>query len=553
MIVNRLVAHVASRQTMYLRQIVLTRSAVSLTRRIHPCFVLFDSRRITAIVSRSICEQADGNILANGHVNDRGEELYNLAMDALTKVEETKKLKEEKLLREQYDAMNRQRQKTRSREKARADKRKDDPRLAKLDDYEDHRDRAAGVAVVRTIVKQSQPKKVQIDKYVQEEYDEASWQKTARDHMEEAAFRYGYPDALVRLGNDALEGGRDKESSFVDIDRLKGWADESPIPLQNVLDYVAYAEGSEKTDARATSYLYEKCLSPNQRLAVCLYREAGKLGSSEGLFNLGHVLLENVDVESPTKDSLREEAFGAFYKSMELDDADAMYFLAVQFMSHDDEDASETSIELSEFLKRTLERMNTAHLVQPLFELQQESVQPLVIEDELIRIGYNLLLRAALQHGHGPALHHLALLHHEANEEDDEYKKLLSAAASTGHPDSLFLQGYSYYHGIDGHEKNTRTALTNFLAAAENGSVDAMVSAGAIFHKGARDENGKYIIEQDMPRAFDLYQKAGEMGSIEGWRNVVHCYATGQGVPKCLETAQHIAETMLKEDGNKSN
>ena len=506
------------------------------------------SRR-AAIVSRHISVEAGGCDSINGHVKERGEELYNLAMDALKKAEEAKKSKEEKLLREQYDAMNRQRQKTLSREKVRSDKRKNDPRLAKLDSSEDHRDRAAGVAVVRTIVKQSQPKKVQVDKHLNEEYDEALWQKKARNHMEEAAFRYGYPDALVRLGNDVLERGCGIESSFVDKDRLQAWADESPILLHHVLDYVVYAESDNQSEIKTIRYLYEKYLSPNERLAACLYREAGKQGSSEGLFNLGHVLLENVDAESETRDCLRDEAFEAFYKSMKVGDADAMYFIAAQFMSHDDKDTSETSIEFSRFLQRTREKMNPAYL-QSLFELQQEIVQPLEFENELNRIGYNLLLRAALQHGHGPALHHLALLHHQANGEDDEYKTLLSAAASTGHPDSLFLQGYSYYHGIDGHEKDTRVALENFLAAAENGHVDAMVSAGAIFHKGARDEAGKCIIEQDMPRAFDLYQQAGEMGSVEGWRNVVHCYATGQGVPKCLETAQHIAETMLKEDGN---
>ncbi len=82
-----------------------------------------------------------------------------------------------------------------------------------------------------------------------------------------------------------------------------------------------------------------------------------------------------------------------------------------------------------------------------------------------------------------------------------------------------------------------------------NGHVDAMVSAGAMLHSGVRSEDGtSYIVERDQQRAFDLYQQAGELGSLEGWRNVVHCYATGQGVPRCLETAKHIAQTMLSND-----
>lgn len=76
-----------------------------------------------------------------------------------------------------------------------------------------------------------------------------------------------------------------------------------------------------------------------------------------------------------------------------------------------------------------------------------------------------------------------------------------------------------------------------------------MVSAGAMLHSGIRSEDGtSYIVERDQQRAFDLYQQAGELGSLEGWRNVVHCYATGQGVPRCLETAKHIAQTMLSND-----
>ena len=76
-----------------------------------------------------------------------------------------------------------------------------------------------------------------------------------------------------------------------------------------------------------------------------------------------------------------------------------------------------------------------------------------------------------------------------------------------------------------------------------------MISAGAMLHQGVFSDDGQtVIIERDQQRAFDLYQQAGELGSIEGWRNVVSCYATGQGVPKCLDTAKYIANTMLKEE-----
>lgn len=89
--------------------------------------------------------------------------------------------------------------------------------------------------------------------------------------------------------------------------------------------------------------------------------------------------------------------------------------------------------------------------------------------------------------------------------------------------------GHCYYHGSDGYKKDMKAALDNFLKAAENGNADAMVNAGAMFHGGVQDEVGDWIIKQDHPRAFDLYQRAGELGSLEGWRNVVHCYVSFVG------------------------
>ena len=49
-------------------------------------------------------------------------------------------------------------------------------------------------------------------------------------------------------------------------------------------------------------------------------------------------------------------------------------------------------------------------------------------------------------------------------------------------------------------------------------------------------------------RAFKLYQEAAEMGSEDGRKNVIACYALGEGVPKCENTAKHIAQIMLKQE-----
>jgi len=153
------------------------------------------------------------------------------------------------------------------------------------------------------------------------------------------------------------------------------------------------------------------------------------------------------------------------------------------------------------------------------------------------------------KHGHGPATHHLALLCNQ-NGNINEFCKLLSLAADGGgNPDSLFLRGHCYYFGADGHTRDMSLAFADFIAAADGGNIDAMVSAGAMLHQGVRSDDGMTIIvNRDQQRGFELYQRAGELGSIEGWRNVVSCYATGEGVKKCLDTAKYIANTMLKDD-----
>lgn len=59
-------------------------------------------------------------------------------------------------------------------------------------------------------------------------------------------------------------------------------------------------------------------------------------------------------------------------------------------------------------------------------------------------------------------------------------------------------------------------------------------------------------VARDQERAFELYQTAGELGSIEGWQNVIACYTAGEGVPQSLEMARYITDTMLRDNSSKS-
>lgn len=471
--------------------------------------------------SLSLCRNFS-QLLDQRNTCQRGTESYKLALEALENAANAKQSLEEQLLREQYESMQRQREKTSQRKNSH--KHKDmDPRLQRLksideadDDQTNIKDRAAGVAVVRTIVKQtrqssqSKNNSIKVEKWdskkndnahnssngqaVSEKLDEEYYQKEALQYLEEAALRYGHPLALVRLGNEALEISKKSSVSsneqFINTDRCADWIDESPINLAQILAQSSNTIEKDEGGNEPTS--------PYISLAHLLYEEAGKAGSAEAWYNLGHLLWDRSDGDGTKVMNAME----AFNKAVDLGDSDAMYFVGVQYLSQE--------------------------------------------KDEVT--GYQLLCRAAHEYSHGPALHHLALLNLQDGEKD-EFRGLLTKAADAGNPDSLFLQGYCFYHGEDGYEVDVLAALDNFLAAAENFEhVEAMVSAGAILHQGVFSPQGSAIIQRDQRRAFELYQQAGELGSIEGWRNVVACYAMGEGVKKDIDMAKHIAKTMLKDN-----
>jgi len=521
--------------------------------------------------------------------NNRGEELYQQAMSALTKASTAKQKHEEELLKEQFEAMEKQRIKTQQRQVNRNSN--NDPRLQRLNDIDAQstkddgkggsmNDRAAGVAVVRTIVRQSNKarddiiqKKIHVEqsstaKANNNVESEEHYQKLAQEYMEEAAFRYGHPLALVRLGNEALTYSKkssndDTTKPLFDTERMTSWILESPIKL-----------------GAALAFIEDKSYNV---LALQLYQEAGKQGSSEGWYNFGHMLWEggavSDDISWSDGATDKEKAIDAFHKAIELQDSDAMYFVAAQYLNYDDEEedhGNENNALLAKcyelYGSEFLSKLKTDGLENEWDTFMEESIQPsdesnnaldlslqttqradsqlalLSFSNIYHQYGYALLQYAAFGYDHGPALHHLALLHNQ-NDNIQTFHQILNKAASTGNPDSLFLQGHCYYTGSDGHNKNIPLALENFLAASESQHVDAMVSAGAILHQGVISDDGRrnVIIQRDQQRAFELYQQAGELGSIEGWRNVVSCYATGQGVPKCIDTAKYIAKTMLRD------
>jgi TPR repeat protein len=250
--------------------------------------------------------------------------------------------------------------------------------------------------------------------------------------------------------------------------------------------------------------------------AMDLFRRSGQVGNRVGWYNLGQLLWtgypaldedhsEDDDDEPPTEQILApdlHEATEAFTNAIDLGDPDAMYLVGVH-------------------------RMTTGHK-EPIFS------------------GMRLIDKAGGL-GHGGALYYLALLHLNGEEKIglapitmDEFMERLDRAVEAGSLDARFTRGHSYYHGTEGYPQDSRKALVDFLKAADEGHADAAVSAGAMLHSGIG-------VVQDQQKAFELYQHAGELGSIEGWQNVVACYTTGEGVPKSPQTAKYIKDTMLKD------
>jgi len=122
----------------------------------------------------------------------------------------------------------------------------------------------------------------------------------------------------------------------------------------------------------------------------------------------------------------------------------------------------------------------------------------------------------------------------------EEFVHRLNHAVEAGSVDARFVRGNSFYYGTEGHPRDFRRALDDFLQAADEGHADSAVSAGAMFHNGVG-------VLKDHRKAFELYQLGGELGSTAGWMNVVDCWQQGLGVPKSEETARYIKETILKD------
>ena len=383
-----------------------------------------------------------------------------------------------------------------------------------------------GIAVVKTIAKQTrQQTKTKLRKgkakkaNVEESASEpglSEWDK-AQKCMQIAAFVHGYQNAIVSLANHALS------SSTKNFDADKEY--------KHVLSYISSqnsdaggdgdsdGDGSDsdgKKNAIATIVPIQDFKGKGgAAIAKILYENAGRLGSPEGWFNLGHMLWTGHDPDVQVDVG---RALECFEKAVDLGDDDARYFLSVYYLGQEDNhDAGADGNTNDDGLYDTSRKRG--------LQLLQESCN----------------------NGHVGALYYLALMYRNGDagldfeQCMDLYREYLDQAADGGDADALFLRAYCMCNGEDGYEMNKVKGLEGFVESGEAGNADGFVSAGALCHHGGIE------IKRDQRRAFELYQQAGELGSVEGWKNVVACYALGEGVPKCEQTAKHISKTMLSD------
>jgi TPR repeat protein len=254
-----------------------------------------------------------------------------------------------------------------------------------------------------------------------------------------------------------------------------------------------------------------------------LYQRAGAHGSKEGWFNHGHLLWTGYpdQTEASSYDTTTTNdvvltpsqtlAMESFDQAIRLGDSDSMYFVGVQLLS-----MVESDEELPEDDGRFYDMSKGFQLIQQAVALQ-----------------------------HAGALYYEALLYLNGHVglglapcPPTDFQIKLNTAIEAGSDDALFLRGHSLYHGDNGYPRDFSGALSDFLRAADSGHADAAVSAGAMLHAG-RDG-----VPHDRKQAFELYQHAGELGSLEGWRNVAACYATGEGVAQSSAMAKYIVKTM---------
>ena len=443
--------------------------------------------------------------------------------------------------------------------------------------------RRANVAIVRTIAKQT--RESNIDKFSKSSNNtnntsnSIDYEKEARKYLQYAAFLHGHPQALVQIANQALELSSSNEKqdlySFIDTSITATTDTSSNTTIIN----------NSTTDTMINMHELTNNTSNHIDMAKFLYQKAIDYGKNNAaMYNLAHLLwTESNDIITINNNNLNDtnksdhdlfvktrlNSIRLFHEAaMDLHDMDALYFLGVQYLTLFGTfvSAEDNGGDNNNKISNNNEEILSTLILQTIMEENNSNIQT---TNELRHLGFTMIKQASELH-HSGASYYLALMYRNGDDELDiqpcifQFQHFLNAACgdydettenngnnesttTSVDADALYLRAHCLFHKEDGYGNNDnhylKSAFQDFIKAGETGNPNGYISAGAMQHTGYGS-----IVPRDRRSAFDLYQKAAEMGSIDAWRNVVACHTFGHGVPKCQQTADYITKTMLKDD-----
>jgi len=149
-------------------------------------------------------------------------------------------------------------------------------------------------------------------------------------------------------------------------------------------------------------------------------------------------------------------------------------------------------------------------------------------------------LSTAAKGGIAQAMHELALLHMKGSgvpKDPDFAARLLQSASEDGHTASTLYLAELYLFGTD-RPRDIEEAMELFYLAAAKSEPAAMYYLAFIYDN-----------DPDHANSFEAaywYRRAAEFGHFKSQLRLASLYATGQGVPRCQETAEAFWEVALE-------
>ena len=114
----------------------------------------------------------------------------------------------------------------------------------------------------------------------------------------------------------------------------------------------------------------------------------------------------------------------------------------------------------------------------------------------------------------------------------DEAMRWAHLAAESGNADALDFIGWMYFRGL-GVKQNSTTAFGYFKAASQDSKAGAWNLGQCYF--------GGQGVEQDIPKALEIWEKAADKGHGRAASTAAMVYLTGEGVVQDLAVAKRLA------------